>query len=233
MQPVRRNHVVVVFLACLMPALDAVHGQSADDQLAGELREALGFGARTLGALGMSSTPYAQIAADAASFVEGNRQTIEPLVNAVTEHKRAIVRATETQGDVAAAEQAYLTTVGVLADACTTVIETMEGRLSEPQQEKRARTTDNRLLDPTLALLELTSQQRADLLAAQHARDQVLRHHKSRKDLVAVQAALATFTQAVAGVLTENQEAELATLEGNLRAQWTTLADHDETVLAQ
>lgn len=204
-----------------------------DEQLGCHLRDALGFDARTLSCLGAPSNTYQLIAAEATLFCDQNRATVEPLIGAFLTAKAAAHRAYESGGEVSSADSALIEAIEELAAESGTAVSEMEGHLTTDQRTSRARVDDNRLLDPTIAILELTSEQRNDLRNAQRTRDLVLRNHCGRKSLTECASAMSAFGVAVDEVLTENQESALAAARTTM---WTYLAAaqaHDESLMGE
>lgn len=191
-------------------------------ELGCRLRDALGFDARTLSCLGVEAQTYSLIDSDAESFCDTNRATVESLIDAVTAAKGAALAAYEKGEDVATADQAVISAVGALAAECGDVIGSMSARLTDQQRSSQANVTANRLLDPAIALLELSSEARDTLRAAQRTRDLVLKGHASRKDLTACAEAVSEFDAVVEATLPIGQQTERT---GFQTTQWSHWAD--------
>lgn len=173
-----------------------------------ELRNALGFGPKVLAALGVDAATYDPIALAATSFCEEHRATIEPLLEAVRDARQDAFRQYELNSDqIETADEVLLTAIGVLAAQSGDIVGLMDGYLSSEQSTTRAYLAEHPLLDPTLALLDLTTEQYNELLTAQRDRDLVFKHHQQRKDLVLVKDAYDAFEAAVAQILTPDQQA--------------------------
>lgn len=193
-------------------------------RLAQELRQALGFGAREMAALGVNGSAFADIASAALTHIQNNRQTLEPLLDDLRDAKADLFRAYELfdhdTGDetaILAAEQALDTAVNSLAAATSGINTTMTGQLPFALASNQARLASNRGLDASCALLDLTAQQRTVILAAQRERDEVLKHHKLRKNLPRCAIAWGDCGEAIDAVLTAAQRTELQQNGANLR----------------
>jgi hypothetical protein len=215
-------------LGCWSGPLQA---ETSAEQLGCQLREALGFDAKTLSALAVPSNHYSLIAAEATTFCNGNRETIEPLIAAAMAARSAAMTAYQSEGDVVAADEDWIEAIQALRAQCNSVVADMEEHLTGGQQTQRSRVDANRLLDTTIALLDVTSEQRTALRSAQRTRDQVLRHHKSRKDLTAVKAALEAFETSVSATLDASQETARSELASTMANYQVAAQVHDESLL--
>ena len=199
--------------ALILAFLLAITGTKlcADDpipacRLGYELQQALGFGAQQLAALGVNASAYQSIALAAEGFCEQNRNTVEPLLAALREARGNAASQYESGSDaVATADQTAIDAIDGLTEVSSSIITTMRGYLSTEQQSAHANIASNRLLDPRLAGLSLSTEQRTSLRTAQRARNSVLRHHKLRANPANLKTAIATFEAAVSGILDSNQ----------------------------
>ena len=196
--------------ALSVPTL-AQEGSIPACQLGLELRNALGFGPKMLAALGVDAATYDSILSAATTFCDENRATIEPLLAAVRAAEQDALRQYELNTDqIATADEAVLTAIDALAAQSEEVVSLMDGYLTEGQAAARANAAANGLLEPALAMLDLSAEQYAQLLAAQRDRDRVFDHHQQRKDPVALADAYGTFQTAVAQILTADQQVAYA-----------------------
>lgn len=184
-------------------------------KLAARWRSALGFDGPQMAALGVNSETLQSIVAQAESYCSQNRGTVEPLLAAIQSARQNRFRAYELGTATNDDDQTLLNAISALAEVSSTPISTLKQYLSTPQQSLFDRIAANRLLDPALAIIDLTSQQRSDLRSAQRTRDLTLKHHRNRKDLVACKSASDTFNVAVATALTDDQETEYETNQTN------------------
>lgn len=209
-------------LAILTVALmsNAVRAETSSCILGQRLRAALGFGSQELAAMGVASNNQTSIINAATTFCDQNRETIEPLITAYISARQAMQLAYENGDDPTSTDAALLTAMANLESASSTIITSMCGHLSGEQQTVQAQLAANRLLDTSIALLDLSSEQRTALRAAQRTRDAVMRHQKTRKNASAVAEAHADFEAAVAGVLDGSQETQRGT---NITAQRTNI----------
>ncbi len=197
-------------LAALLVALTPMvaQAQTTACTLGRDLRAALGFGAQELAALGVASNTQSSIHTAAATFCDQNQGTIEPLIATYKSARQAAFLKYESGEDTTTTDEALQTAISALESASSSVITTMRGLLSSEQQTAQARLTANRLLDTSIALLNLTTEQRTALKAAQRTRDAVMRHHKDRKNCQAVASAQETFNATVASALDGSQETQ-------------------------
>ena len=173
------------------------------------LRCALGLDVQTCALLGLSAEQYEAIITATNGYCETNRATIEPLMEAMTAAKKAVDRAYELgDEDIVIREEALVTAINALAQSVSTCLSNVGSTLGTERTAKFTRIASNRLLDPGVAMLELTTEQRTSLMAAQRDRDRVLRHHQKRKDPKAVHAALSAYDTAVESILSQSQRAE-------------------------
>lgn len=198
-------------------------------ELGCRLRDALGFDARTLSCLGVDAETYALIDSDAESFCDSNRATVESLIDAVTAAKAAALVAYEKDGEVATADLAVISAIGALAAESGSAISNMTAHLTVQQQASQANVANNRLLDPNLALLELASEARDTIRAAQQARDLMLKGHCSRKDLAACAEAVSTFEAVVTATLSGGQQSERSGFQTTQWSHWADAQAHDES----
>ncbi len=201
-------------------------------QLGCQLRRALGFDAQTLSALGVDSGTYGSVVAAATSYCESHRETIEPLLAAVRIARAEAFQAYEKGEDTIAKDDALLSAIDSLANASGDAVTTMTNLLTSEQRTQFARIADNRLLDFSLALLELTSEQRSGLRAAQRTRDLVLRNHSVRKDLQACKTANEQFATATNSILTNEQRNTRTQLIETMWSHWQAAQVSDEAAMA-
>lgn len=204
--------VLSLGLGLVLPA-SAWGQQFTDCQRGEQLRDALGLGLMELASMGADATTRQAVQQAAEEFYQENHVTIEPLLDAAMEAKEQAFRAYELDAeDIEAKDQACTDALAALVSACGQLITTMDGSLTETQQSLHARGLANPLMDSGLCFLDLTSQQRSDIRTAQRARDEVLRHHKLRKNLSKVRQAHAAFETALDSILTSGQKTERQSL---------------------
>lgn len=183
--------------------------EPTDCELGQQLRNALGLGAMEMAALGADAATRQAVQLVAEQFYQQNSSTIEPLIDAAKEATAQAFRAYELgAADIEAKDQACTDALAALVSACGSLITTMNGSLTAQQQTLHGRRLANPLIDSGLCLLELTTQQRSAIRTAQRARDEVLRHHKLRKNLSKVRQAHEAFETALGTILTTAQQTE-------------------------
>jgi len=221
----------VCWMAVLaVPAL-AQEGSLPACQLGLELRNAMGFGPKVLAALGVDAATYDPIALAATSFCEEHRATIEPLLAAVRDARQDAFRQYELNSDqIETADEALQTAIDALAAQCGDLVSLLDSHLSMMQSTTRANLAEHPLLDPTLALLDLTTEQYTQLLSAQRARDLVFKHHQQRKDPVAVKEAYDAFETAVTQILTSEQQTAYADFTNALLQNIAPLMTEEDTL---
>ncbi len=229
-----RSRIYLCSLFLLIPVFIVSPVSLADEQapvckLGAELREATGFGPMVLAALGVDAQTHAAIAGAADAYCETNRQTVEPLLVALRTARQEAMKAIEKNEDVATKEAAVADAMSSLRTAASSVVTTMRSHLTQDQQARIDQWAANARLDAPLCLLDLTSQQRQTLLAAQIARDLVALHPKMRKNIAAVNTARATFEDVVTATLTQEQQATLASFKTALRENLVTILQREES----
>ena len=212
MSLLRRASVVVVCLTTIpLAGTDADEPSPAPTvaEIGLSLRCALGLDVQTCALLGLSAEQYEAIITATNGYCETHRATIEPLIEAMTTAKKAVDRAYELcDEDIAVKEEALITSIHALAQSVSTCLSGVATTIGAERTAKFARIASNRLLDPGVAMLELTPEQRTSLMAAQRERDRVLRHHQKRKDAGSIQGALAAYETAVESILSPSQRTE-------------------------
>lgn len=201
-----------------------------DCQLSQQLRYALGFGPKELAALNVDGATQTAIAVAAQLHVQQNRPTLEPLILAIITARQNAFRLYELNEEVMAADQSLITAIDSLAESCSTLVAALRNLMTPDQRTKHTRIDSNRLLEPALALLDLTSQQRTELQTAQRTRDLVFRHHKDRKNPVKMSDARQAFEAAVEAALSPEQESERTLLQNTLNEHATARGAFEETV---
>ena len=131
---------------------------------------------------------------------------------------------------VETADEAVLTAIDALAAQSGEIVALMDSHLTEGQAAARANAAANVLLDPTLAILDLTTEQYAQLRSAQRDRDRVFKHHQQRKNPVAVADAYATFETAVTQILTADQQSAYAGFANALPENILPLMPEEDTL---
>ena len=174
-------------------------------RLGRDLRTALGFGSVELTAMNVDQATETSIINAATSFCDQNRETIEPLITAYRTAKQQATLNYEMGLDTTNSDQSLLDAIADLEAESSDVISTMQDSLSSNQQSLQTLVASHHLLEPSIGLLDLTSQQETTIRAAQRTRDAILRHHKSRKDGRIIAAAQAAFESVLASTLTEAQ----------------------------
>ena len=200
--------VSIVVATALTLAASAQAQETPACELGRQLRQALGFGPHVMAVLEVDAQTHAAIVAEAEDYCAVNRERVEPALAAWDQARRDAYRQYELNGNVATADQTLLAAVAALRVCCSDAIADMGGYLTVDQADLLANLAANELLDPDLALLDLTAQQRSHLAAAQQARDLVLKHHKDRKNPSAVSDAWIDFEDVVYATLTVEQQAE-------------------------
>lgn len=206
----RRTFIATFAAIGIFSVAGAADGQLTDAQLGCELRRLLGYGPREMTALGVDLTTYRSIATTATTYCNQHRATIEPLVTAAANASQAAARAYQSGSGIDAADGDLISALDALVAGAAGAITALDGLLSTDQRTQHARVFANWRIGAPLTLLDLTSEQRATLRAAQKARDQVLLNQRQRKDSRAMQAAQETFDTAVNGCLTSEQKTQLA-----------------------
>jgi len=197
------------------PSIDAF-AETPACELGKELRTALGLGPMELAAMGVDEAHETSIINAATDYCDLNRETIEPLIVAVQTARQTTMGNYETGASVDDSDNALVSAIADLAAAAGDAVSTMQGSLNGNQQTWQSNVQANLLLDTSIAALDLTSEQRTSLRAAQATRDLVGRHHKNRKNYAMVGSAAATFEEAVAGILNETQQSQRASLQSAL-----------------
>jgi len=178
-------------------------------ELAAQLRGARGLSAGEAALVGLTGEQYGQVVSAAETFVTANRQAIEPLLNAVAVARKNVVLAYEQNSeDIGEKEQLLLAATSALESASAAMLASAHAAMGTESTSKHARLGQNRLLDPSVALLDLTDPQKTAVRAAQRDRDRVLRHHRDRKNPHAVKQALDSYETAIQATLTEPQRTE-------------------------
>ncbi|MEE8169472.1 MAG: hypothetical protein V3T70_02895, partial [Phycisphaerae bacterium] len=149
---------------------------------------------------------------------------------AVRDSRINLLRAFEVDVGIATAEQGLSDAIDVLAGSCSDAVAAIRARLPAADQSVQARGENNRLLDARVSMLDLTAQQRSDLLDAQRDRDRVLNHHRLRKNPLAVQAALGTYEDALVRILSQAQYTECDGFETSRSANLADVQADDEAL---
>jgi len=187
--------------------------QLSNCQRGEQLRDALGLGLMELASMGANAATRQAVQQAAEEFYQENHVTVDPLLDAAMEAKEQAFRAYELGAeDIEAKDHACTDAQAALVSACGPLITTMNGSLTAAQQTLHARRLANPLMDSGLCLLDLTAQQRSAIRMAQRARDEVLRHHKLRKNLTKVRQAHEAFETALDSILTSEQQTERQSL---------------------
>jgi hypothetical protein len=180
-------------------------------RLGAEWREALGFGGAQASAMGVNSEMLQTIEGAVESYCSQNRGTVEPLLATIRTARENRFRAYELGTATSENDQTLIDAIAELATTCSATVTSIRNNLSAGQKTLFDRIAANRLLDPELAIINLSSEQRSALKSAQRTRDLTLMHHKNRKDLGACRSAMETFGTSVTSTLTANQPAEYET----------------------
>ena len=231
-----RRMVYAAYLCVLLgmtSSLCADGGETPACALGSELRKAVGFGPCVLATLGVDAENHAAIATLATTYCNQHRETVEPLIEAVTNARANAFRQYETNGDVESADQAVINAANALAASCSSVVTSMHNELSARQKTLRARFAANPLLDVNLGLLDLTEAQRNTLRTAQRTRDLIHKHHKNRKNLNHVRQAQEIFETSVAEVLTTEQGTLSATLLSTMQQNIGDITDREKTLCGE
>lgn len=217
----RRSTFFTILFGVLATAVP-LRGEVSSSRLGLELREAIAFDAATMAALEVGISTYTSIASIATDYCNTQRATIEPLLAAVRTARQNLLLANESGDDPTIAERALQDTLTAVAAATTSVRADMDALLTTDQQTRRPRVMEDRSLEATVALLDLSNSQRAELHAIQRARDAALRHHRNRTSPDKLRQARTEYESAVAAVLTADQRASrqpmVAALATNIKA---------------
>lgn len=197
-------------VAALLPRSEPLAPVSAETCRLGQaLRAEMGLGPQEMSAIGATAPDFEAVATAAEQFYDENRSAIEGTHTTARDARLAAFRAYEIgAGDVSGEDRACKVALLDLLEATSPLVETVSTELTKAQRDALKRRMKEPLLDAALCLLVLTDQQGSDLLAAQRARDRILRHHKLRKNPKAVQGALGAYETRVAEILTPEQQAE-------------------------
>ncbi|MEE9294243.1 MAG: hypothetical protein V3W34_04660 [Phycisphaerae bacterium] len=190
-----------------------------DPAIAQAVRDVVGFGPMdVLPALAQDAN-HRQMITHARAFVAEHETELTPLVENVQQTRKALSHAITWGQDTTQARQAVDEARSAISQAIGNMLPGMSDQVPSQHQALVSRVLANGQLDPDLRCLDLSSGQRAAILAAQNERDKVLHNARNWHQKAKNEAAKADFEAAVHAILAETQRTRLAALRQTLRTR--------------